>query len=113
MTTYPPTDLDSAIAILTRLRAKEAEERRLNRLPYADELKDEILLIESLSKDADRYRWLRKALLWAPNYPSVRWVVYIDMPAPRFDPMAPEEYSPQSCLDAGIDQALSQSNGAD
>lgn len=37
-------------AILTRLRETEAIERRLNRLPYADELKEEIELIGSLAK---------------------------------------------------------------
>lgn len=40
--------MTDAPAILARLREREAEERSQNRLPYADELRDEIELIESL-----------------------------------------------------------------
>lgn len=59
------------------------------------------------ARDAERYRWLRKELLWAPDS-SGRIVWDIAMPNPIFDSetLAADGDSVMKELDAAIDRAI-------
>lgn len=113
---------DSAMDELAKARARlDALERERDEYKmaaeaeanFADQYKAKCAALErekaALRKDAERWRYSRKALLWAPSGDGeVKWVMFLAMPEPDVSGTGLTPDSVAQELDAAIDAAMAQ-----